>query len=41
MPNLTAKLVCHIVGYRGAELDRAALTRSEFCIGMVQGRRVA
>ena len=37
MPNLTAKLARHIVGYRSAELDRAALTvaKSAFWIGTV------
>src|SRR5215470_11163142 len=32
MPNLTAKLARHIVGYRSAELDRAALTVAKQCI---------
>lgn len=32
MPNLTAKLARHIVGYRTAELDRAALTVAKQCI---------
>ena len=41
MPNRTAKFARHIVGYRSAEFDRAALTRSEFCIALVQGRRLA
>ena len=32
MPNLTAKLAHHIVGYRGADLDRAALTVAKQCV---------
>jgi len=32
MPNLTAKLARHIVGYRSAELDRAALTVAKQCV---------
>ena len=32
MPNLTAKLARHIVGYRSAGLDRAALTVSKQCV---------
>ena len=32
MPNLTAKLARHIVGYRSAGLDRAALTVAKQCV---------
>src|SRR6516165_11924731 len=32
MPNLTANLARHIIGYRSAELDRAALTVAKQCI---------
>ena len=32
MPNLTAKLARHIVGYRSAELDRAALMVAKQCV---------
>ncbi len=32
MPDLTAKLARHIVGYRNADLDRAALTVAKQCI---------
>src|ERR1043166_1215109 len=32
MPNLTAKLARHIVGYRSAELDSAALTVAKQCV---------
>src|SRR5579859_1636831 len=32
MPNLTAKLAHHIVGYRSAALDRAALTVAKQCV---------
>src|ERR1700749_2776785 len=32
MPDLTAKLARHIVGYRNAELDRTALTVAKKCI---------
>src|SRR5246500_53905 len=32
MPNLTAKLAHHVVGYRSAELDRAALTVAKQCV---------
>ena len=32
MPSLTAKLAHHIVGYRGADLDRAALTVAKQCV---------
>ena len=32
MPDLTAKLARHIVGYRTAELDWAALTVAKQCV---------
>ncbi len=32
MPNLTAKLARHVVSYRSAELDSAALTVAKQCI---------
>ena len=32
MPNLTANLARHIIGYRSTELDRAALTVAKQCI---------
>ena len=32
MPNLTAKLARHIVGYRSAQLDSAALTVAKQCV---------
>jgi 2-methylcitrate dehydratase PrpD len=32
IPNLTAKLARHIVGYRSADLDRAALTVAKQCV---------